>query len=154
MADSEKNISADDAKEALAVIKNAESEGLRHTLSPRWFGVVIALINGGLVAVAAAGKTTLVAVLMAALAGAVASRRRKMKAYPAPAPRSTIGVVAAIGLIAFGIGLIAAAKILAEAYAFAYAPLVSGAIMATVIYLLSVSERREQLRKIEKGAGE
>jgi len=154
MTDSENKIDVDETREVLASVEKAESYGLSHTLPPRWFGVAIALINGGLVAVAAAGKTTLVALLIAALAGVIASRQRNMKAYPTQGPKNAVGVLAAIGLIAFGIALIFGAKLLVEIYAFTFAPLASGAVMATVIYLLSISERREYLRKIKTGSAE
>lgn len=139
----------DEAQKALDAIKEAERAGLSRAIPPRWFGFTIALITGALVAAAAAGTTELIAVFLAALVGAMEALRRKMGALQKSIPTKATSILALIGLVAFALAIIAGARVLMELYDITWAPLAGGAIMATIVYILSLLERREYITQID-----
>ena len=86
MTDREDEIGSDEAREALAAIRETEHAGLRRAIPPRWYGAVMALIMGALIASAAAGFPTYAGLLVIALALVKESQRRRagvsLKAFP------------------------------------------------------------------------
>lgn len=147
-------IEFDEAQEALHAIKEAESAGLGSAIPPRWFGVVVALISGALIASAAAGESQNVALLILAFALVIGVRQQKSGALPKAFPSNATGIFAIIALLAFALLLIAGAKALAVTYGFAWAPLAGGALTAAIVYILSIFERRLCLAKVNAGRGQ
>jgi hypothetical protein len=139
----------DTAQDALDSIHAASSAGIKAAMPPRWFGIAISLVTGGMVAVASAGETELIAIMLAVLAGVMAMRKKESVAEPKVLPSSIVGFVAILGLLLLAFGLIAGGRILSEAQGIAWAPIGSGVVFALVVYFLSVSERREYRDRIE-----
>lgn len=142
MADRKTEIDPDAAREALDTVQQAENAGLSRVIPPRWFGLAIALISGSIVASAAAGLSEMTAVSVAAIAVAIAIRQRRSAARTKALPGNARGIVALIGLTVFAISLIAGGRVLVQAYALSWAPLVSGGVVAIGVYYLSRKERR------------
>jgi hypothetical protein len=145
-------IGAEEAKQALKVVQQAESASLNQAMPTRWFGAAIALTIGSIVTVSASGKTELIAVSFAVLAGVLAAQKHKQGAVLKSGPNGAKGIIALIGLAVVAMALIAGAKILNQAHGYGWAPVASGALMAILIYLISLSERREYAAKIKAAA--
>ena len=154
MTEKEDQIGPDEAREALETIEETEKAGLRRAIPPRWFGVAIALTVGALIAAAAAGLSTYVGLLVIALAGIMEFQRRKAGASLKAFPSNAAGILAFIGLLAFSLLLLIGLKVLTERFDIAWAPLAGGAFLATVIYILSVLNRRQLLARIDAEKGE
>lgn len=160
MANMDSNTSGNDpddigpaeAKEALKLVLQAESAGLDLAMPTRWFGIAIALTVSSMVTISAYGKTELIVLSLAVLAAVLATQKNKQGAVLKAGPNGAKGVVAIIGLLLFALALIAGAKILYQAHDYGWAPVAAGLLMAVLVYLLSVSERREYAAKIEAAA--
>jgi hypothetical protein len=143
---------AKEAKQALKVVQQAKSAGLNQAMPTHWFRAAIALTTGSMVTVSAWGKTELIAVSLAVLAGVLAAQKRKQGAVLRAGPNGAKGIIALIGLAVFAMALIAGAKVLNQAHGYGWAPVAGGALMANVVYLISLSERREYAAKIKAAA--
>ena len=138
------------SKAALDLARSAERTSLKQTIPPVWFGIVISIIVGGLVAAVTAGTTELVAVALAALAGAISARRRNQPAYASDMPKGPTQIMALLGLIGIAFAIITGAKLLGETYAITWAPAISGTAMAVLVYGLSILERRRYISLIQR----
>jgi len=154
MTDRDNEIKPGEAQQALDAIKEAERAGLSRTIPPRWFGPVLALSVGALLAMTAAGTTELIVFPLIAIGGAITYRSRKAGAQPAETPTGAKGIFALIALAVFGLSLIAGLRVLREMYGITWAPLAGGAVMAIVIYILSIYERRAHIAKIDTDPSE
>jgi hypothetical protein len=152
MTHTKKDSETDTAQNALDNIQAASSAGLKAAMPPRWFGMAISLVTGGIVAAASAGETELVAVALAAMAGIIAMRRKNAVAEPKTLPNSIVGIVAIVGLLLLAFGAIVGGRYLSEAQGVAWAPIASGAVFSLVVYFLSVSERREYRGRIQRNS--
>jgi hypothetical protein len=146
------DIGPEEAKQALKVVQQAESAGLNQAMPTRWFGAVIALTVGSMVTVSASGKTELIVVSLAVLAGVFAAQKRKQGAVIKAGPNDAKGIFALIGLAVVAMALIAGAKNLNQAHGYGWAPVAGGALMAIVVYLISLSEHRDYAAKIKAAA--
>ncbi|MFT6396576.1 MAG: hypothetical protein ACJAYU_001319 [Bradymonadia bacterium] len=145
-------VRAQEARDALKVVQQAESTSIKQAMPTRWFGAVTALAVGSMVTVSASGKTESIALSFAVLAGALAAQKNKNGAVLKAGPNGVKGIIALIGLSALGIALIVGAKLLEQAHGYGWAPLAGGVLLAIVIYLISLSERREYAAKMELAA--
>ncbi|HEC01074.1 MAG TPA: hypothetical protein ENI91_05235 [Sphingomonadales bacterium] len=148
MTDQKNEISPADAQEALKAIQEAEGVALSQTMPPRWFGIIIALTTGALLASAAAGATELIAVFLAVMVGSMAYLQRKTRGSPKALPSNKKGVLALVGLLFLALALLAGARGLRDIYDLTWAPLAAGVILAVIVYILSLSERREYRDRI------
>lgn len=151
MTDSKHKINPAEAQEALKAIQESEGVALSHTMPPRWFGILIALNSGALLASAAAGATELIAVFLAVMVGSMAYLQRKTGGSPKALPSNKKGVLALVGLLLFAFALIAGSRALRDMYDLSWAPLAAGVITAVIVYILSLSERREYRDRINGG---
>lgn len=150
MTNEKNEIGADEAQEALDAIGQAERAGLSRAMPPRWFGAIIALITGGLVASATVGNTGYVGLLLCGLVIVMGVRERKAGASPKSMPSTKVGYLALFGLMVFFLLLVGASRILLEGFGLMWAPLAGGALMAAIVYGLSLSERRHYAAIIDQ----
>ena len=141
-----------EVKQALKVVQQAKSAGLNQAMPTRWFGAAIALTVGSMVTASAWGKTELIAVSLAVLAGVLAAQKSKQGAVLRAGPNGAKGIIALIGLAVFAVALIAGAKVLNQAHGYGWAPVAGGALMVIVVDLISLLERREYAAKIKAAA--
>jgi hypothetical protein len=141
-----------EAKKALELVLQAESAGLNLAMPTRSFGIAIALTISSMVTISAYGKTALIALPLAVLGALLATQKNKQGAVLKAVPSGAKGVVPIIGILVFAIALITGAKTLYQAHDYGWAPMAAGFLMAVLVYLLSVLERREYAAKIEAAA--
>lgn len=154
LTDETDRIEPNEAREALDSIQEMERTGLRRAIPPRWFGATIAPISGALVAVVTAKASVVSALLIAALALVFEYQRRNGGASPRAFPSNAAGIAAVICLIGLFFLLVVGGRAFRDMFGFAWAPLASGAALAIVVFILSVSDRREMLAKIGAERGE
>ncbi len=142
------NISTNDAQQALNTVMQMERTSIKQALPPIWFGIVMALTIGILVFTIAAGLRDYYFFPIIAIPLILAARSVKTQALPKTKPMDSKGVVAMIGLVTILLGLIAGGRFLMEIYEIKWSPIVAGSIATIIVYLLSVAERSEYLRKI------
>ncbi|MDG1418919.1 MAG: hypothetical protein P8J78_01505 [Maricaulis sp.] len=142
------------AQDALESIHAASSAGIKAAMPPRWFGLAISVVTGGIVAAASAGETELIAVMLAAMAGVIAMRRKDSVAEPKTLPNTLLGFAGLSGLLLFALAVIAGGRFLSEAQGLAWAPLASGGVFGLAVYVLNLSERREYRARIQGNSGQ
>ena len=146
------NIGPEEAKQALKAVQQAEGAGLDQAMPTRWFGAAIALTVGSMMTASAWGKTELIGVSLAVLAGVLAAQKSKQGAVLRAGPNGVKGIIALIVLAVFAMALIAGARVLNQAHGYGWAPVAGGALMAIVVYLISLSERRDYAARIKAAA--
>lgn len=143
-------IKLSEEQEALNSVQEMENAARRQAIPPRWFGAIIALLSGGLVALSAAGLNTYSIYLIIMMTVVIVYQSQKATVSIRPFPSKAAGVAVIIGAVALFFVLIIAAQAVEYNTSFAWAPLVAGGIFAAVIYMLTVSERHEHESKISE----
>lgn len=142
------NISTDDAQDALNTIKQMERTSLQQSIPPAWFGIVMAFVIGILVYTIAASLRNYYVFPIIAIPILLAMRSRKTQTLPKTMPMGGKGIIGLIGLVILLLALIIGGRMFKEIYEMTWSPILAGAIAAIIVYLLSVAERSDYLRKI------
>ena len=77
--------------------------------------------------------------------------QRKTGGSPKVLPSNKKGVLALVGLLLLALALLAGARGLRDMYDLTWTPLAAGVIIAIIVYILSLSERREYRDRINRG---
>ncbi len=154
MFDETDRIGPNEARDALVSIQGMAGAGRRRAIPPRWFGAAIALICGALVVAVTSMSSIYVVPLIAALALVFEYQRRSVGASLRAFPSNAAGIAALICLVVLFLLLVVGGRVLRDMFGLAWAPLATGAALAIVVFMLSVSERRAKLAKIGAENGE
>jgi len=141
-------INVEDAQRALNTVSRMEHASLQQSIPPRWLGVVMALAIGLLVFTIAAGLRDYYVFPIIAIPLILATYSAKTKARPKTMPIGMKGVIAVLGIIAILLSLIIGGRLFMEIYALTWAPKVAGIFTAVLVYLISLGERNEHLKRI------
>jgi len=141
-------INTDDATKALNTIMQMERTSLQQSMPPIWFGVLMALAMGILIFTIAAGLRDYYVFPIIAIPLILAIRSKKTQVSPKTISLGVTGKTALFSLIVTFLALIAGGRFFMEVYKLTWSPIVAGIIAATLVYLLSVGERRDHLKKI------
>ena len=143
-------VKVSEEQEALNSVQEMENAARRQAIPPRWFGAIIALLSGGLVALSAAGLNTYSVYLIIMMTLVIVYQSQKATVSIRAFSSKVASVAVIIGTVALFFVLIIAAQAVEYNTGFAWTPLAAGAIFAVVIYMLTVSERHEHESKISK----
>lgn len=141
-----------DAQEALNQAKKSEATALKAAMPAKWFGALIALIVGGLVATNGSDQYHYAPYLIFGLALVIALHHKKTGATPLPRPTNKMGLYALIFIILFFIIITAVVRYTTAKLGMTWTPFVGGGFVAIIVYLLAQSERKTYIKKI-KDAG-
>ena len=144
-------ISTNDAEQALKTVIEMERTSLQHSIPPKWFGIVLALVVGTLVFTIAASLRDYYVFPIIAIPIILAMRLKKTQALPKTKPMGRQRIVATICLVLLFLALIIGGRIFKEIYEMTWSPIVAGTLSAIIVYLLSVVERGDYLKKINGG---
>ncbi len=142
----------DDAREALDSIQAMEKAALWRAIPPRWFGAVIALLAGALVALSAADHREYHVHIILLISAVLVYQSQKTGVSVREFPIRVAGI-AIIVLTPLFFGLIIAAQTFSQAIGTVAAPLAAGLVLAIAVYLLSTFERRWLIARIESRDG-
>ncbi len=142
----------DDAREALDSIQAMEKAALWRAIPPQWFGAVIALLAGALVALSAADHREYHVHIILLISAVLVYQSQKTGVSVREFPIRVAGI-AIIVLTPLFFGLIIAAQTFSQAIGTVAAPLAAGLVLAIAVYLLSTFERRWLIARIESRDG-
>jgi len=161
MTDETNYVGPDEARAALAAVAEVERAGRIRSARPRWFGVVMAFLLGGLVATPAladaeglVSKELATIVLILGFALVVAGQRQRADAWPQDFPggngQTALALTITIGL---SLALYAIGIVLRDAADLWWGPLASGVVAVALVFLLVNRERRSMLAPIDRTLG-
>ena len=152
----ERNVMTNDinkeANEALKQAKKSEAAALKVAMPAKWFGIVIALIAGGIVAANGSDYYQYSGYFIFGLALVVALHHKKTGATPLPMPTNKMGLYALIFIILFFLVITATVRYTTSQLGMNWTPFLGGGFVAIFVYLLAASERKKYMQKI-KDAG-
>ena len=152
MADNN-SIRADEAQDALHTIEDMHTAGRKRAAPPHWYGIGISLIVATGFALYAQKDPGSIPGLVIALGTAllVVSSRDKAGAIGKTIPDTRSGIWALVAVAAFLLTLFFGGIYVRRAFDLAWVPIATGLIAGITIFLLSVSERRYYLGKVDNG---
>ena len=146
MSESKNQTQTVDAQQALDSIEQMEKAAYRRATPPSWFGLAIALLAGSLVTLAIADMRQLQVLIILGIGLVISYQSQKsdvsMKTFPVK-----LLVIALILLLPLYFGMIIVGQLVTPEIGQTLAAMFGGIIFATVVYLLSVIERRIYLSK-------
>lgn len=133
--------SADEARQALDTVEKMTQSARQHGMPPRWFGAVVAVLAGSLIALAVADLREMQVLVVAAIVIVVVYQARKTQvtigSYPLP-----VLLLAPPLLVGLYFGLMLAAQQIATELGQGPAALITGIALASSVYVLSLFERQ------------
>lgn len=132
---------------ALDSIQKMERAALWRAMPPRWFGAIIALLAGTLVALSAADLREYHVYIILLMACVISYQSQKTRVSVRQFPLKRIGIALMVLLPLFFL-LIVAAQASTDIIGPVWAPLFAGIVLAMTMYMLSIFERRWYLAKI------
>jgi len=152
MKEGNKDISSNEARQALASVGEMERAGWRRGVPDRWFGAGIAMLIASLFALyALENPYPYIPFPIIGLALFIIAAREKSGAYgrdfPNKVPNIWTLVLCCVVLLAIFFGSV----IIRRAYDLAWVPLAAGLLVGLLVFLASESERRAYLKKSKNG---
>ncbi len=142
-----------EAKGALDSIQAMEHAALRRAMPPRWFGAIIALLAGALVALSVADLREYHVYIILFMAVVIVYQTQKKRVSVRQFPSKLGGIALTILLPLFFL-LIVVAQAYTDIIGSVWAPLGAGVVLAITLYTISIFERRWYLAKIGTEKGE
>ena len=143
------NLTPDEAKQALESAAKMENAGWRRAVPQRWFGAGIAILVGSMFAIyALEDPSSYILFPILFLAMFITAAREKGGAYAREAP-ATKRSLWAIVMFSITLGVVFFGSIyLRRALDAAWVSLVTGTVVALIIFIASEYERRAYLKKV------
>jgi hypothetical protein len=139
-----------DAQQALDSIQKMEKSAYRRATPPSWFGIAIALLTGSLVTLAVADMRQLQVFIILGIGMVISYQSQKsgvsIKTFPVK-----LLVIALILLVPLYFGMIIIGQLIIPSVGQTLAAVFAGIIFATVVFSLSLVERRIYLSKAASG---
>ena len=150
----EREVSQDEAQEALKSVAQLESAGWRRGVPARWFGAGVSILIGSMFAVYAfEDPSTFILFPILGLAIFMATAREKSGAQGRGIPGSNSNLAARILFVVVLVAVFFGSIYLRRAYDAAWVSLLTGLIVALFIFYASESERRAyQAKSAQVGA--
>ena len=147
------SIRTDEAQDALHTIEDMHAAGRKRAAPPHWYGIGISLIVATGFALYAQKDPGSIPGLVIALGTAllIASSRDKAGAIGKAVPDTRSGIWVLVAVTAFLLTLFFGGIYVRRAFDLAWVPIATGLIAGITIFLLSVSERRYYLGKVDNG---
>jgi hypothetical protein len=142
-----------DVQGALDSIQEMKRAALWRAMPPRWFGAIIALLAGALVALSVAGLREYHVYIIILMAFVLLYQSQKTGVSVRQFPSKLTGI-ALIILIPLFFLLIVVAQTLSDRLGYVWASLSAGVVLAIAVYTLSVFERRRHLTRVGAEKGE
>ena len=142
-----------DVQGALDSIQEMKQAALWRAMPPRWFGAIIALLAGALVALSVAGlrEYHVYIIILMALVLLYQSKKTGVSVRQLPSKLTGIALIILIPLFFL---LIVVAQTLSDKLGYVWASLSAGLVLAIAVYTLSVFERRRHLNRVGAEKGE
>ena len=142
-----------DVQGALDSIQEMKRAALWRAMPPRWFGAIISLLAGALVALSVAGfrEYHVYIIILMALVILYQSQKTGVSVRQFPSKLTAIALIIPIPLFFL---LIVVAQTLSDRLGYVWASLSAGVVLAFSVYTLSMFERRRHLTRISAEKGE
>lgn len=138
---------AAEAQNALDAIREMERAAGWRAMPPRWFGALIALLTGALVALSVADLRDYHVLIIVAMVLVMTYQSQKtgvsVKQFPSRMLVIGLGILVPLFFL-----LVVAGQLLTDRLGVVAAPLSAGAVQAAVVLTLSVLERRRHLDRM------
>ena len=146
MSDTKNQTQTEDAQQALNSIQQMEKAAYHRATPPSWFGITIALLTGSLVTLAVADMRQLQVLIILCIGWVISYQSQKSGVSIKTFPIKTL-LITLILLVPLYFAMIIIGQLILPAVGQVLAAMFAGIIFASVVYSLSVVERRIYLHK-------
>ena len=140
----------DQHNEALSDVKKSEAAALKAALPKKWFGFAIAIIVGGLVATNGSEYHQYSGYLIIGLGLVIAVHHQQTGATPLTFSNNKTSISALLLIILFFLLITAIVRYTSSQLGMTWTPYLGGGFVGVIVYLLSIRERKNYIKKIKE----